>query len=145
VEYSHHEVAPSQHEIDLRYDEALVMADKVMTYRTTVKEIARQNGVYATFMPKPVFGQNGSGMHVHQSLFKGSKNAFFDGRDKYNLSKIAKHYIAGIMTMPPRSPRSATMDQLLQAACSWIRSPGLCLLGAPESLRHDSCPDVQAG
>ena len=67
VEYSHHEVAPSQHEIDLRYDDALKMADKVMTYRTAVKEIARQNGVYATFMPKPVFGQNGSGMHVHQS------------------------------------------------------------------------------
>jgi glutamine synthetase len=101
VEYSHHEVAPSQHEIDLRYNEALQMADDVMTYRTTVKEIARQNGVYATFMPKPVFGQNGSGMHVHQSLFKGSKNAFFDGRDKYNLSKIAKHYIAGIMTHAP--------------------------------------------
>jgi len=101
VEYSHHEVAPSQHEIDLRYDDALAMADKVMTYRTAVKEIARQNGVYATFMPKPVFGQNGSGMHVHQSLFKGSKNAFFDSRDKYCLSKLAKHYIAGIMTHAP--------------------------------------------
>jgi glutamine synthetase len=101
VEYSHHEVAPSQHEIDLRYDEALAMADKVMTYRTAVKEIARQNGVYATFMPKPVFGQNGSGMHTHQSLFKGSKNCFFDGRDKYNLSKVAKHYIAGIMAHAP--------------------------------------------
>ncbi|MHB8770105.1 MAG: glutamine synthetase family protein [Syntrophales bacterium] len=101
VEYSHHEVAPSQHEIDLRFDEALVMADKVMTYRTAVKEIARQNGVYATFMPKPVFGQNGSGMHTHQSLFKGGKNAFYDGRDKYNLSKMAKHYIAGIMAHAP--------------------------------------------
>ena len=101
VEYSHHEVAPSQHEIDLRYDEALVMADKVMTYRTAVKEIARQNGVYATFMPKPVFGQNGSGMHTHQSLFKGGKNCFFDSRDKYNLSKMAKHYIAGIMAHAP--------------------------------------------
>jgi glutamine synthetase len=101
VEYSHHEVAPSQHEIDLRYDEALVMADKVMTYRTLVKEIARQNGVYATFMPKPIFGQNGSGMHTHQSLFKGMKNAFFDGSDKYNLSKTAKHYIAGLMTHAP--------------------------------------------
>ena len=98
VEYSHHEVAPSQHEIDLRYDEALKMADIVMTYRTAVKEIARQNGVYATFMPKPIFGQNGSGMHTHQSLFKGKKNAFFDGNDKYHLSKVAKHYIAGLMT-----------------------------------------------
>ncbi|MCX5834768.1 MAG: glutamine synthetase family protein, partial [Deltaproteobacteria bacterium] len=97
VEYSHHEVAPSQHEIDLRYLDALQMADTVMTYRVAVKEIARQNGVYATFMPKPMFGQNGSGMHVHQSLFKGDKNAFFDGKDKYHLSSIAKQYIAGLM------------------------------------------------
>ncbi|OPY12020.1 MAG: putative glutamine synthetase 2 [Syntrophus sp. PtaB.Bin138] len=101
VEYSHHEVAPSQHEIDLRYDESLRMADKVMTYRTTVKEIARQNGFYATFMPKPVFGENGSGMHTHQSLFVGDKNAFFDGNDAYHLSTMAKHYIAGLMRHAP--------------------------------------------
>ena len=98
VEYSHHEVAPSQHEIDLRYDDALSMADKTMTYRTVVKEIARLQGYYATFMPKPIFGQNGSGMHVHQSLFQGEKNLFFDGSDPHHLSKIAKGYIAGIMT-----------------------------------------------
>ena len=73
VEYSHHEVAPSQHEIDLRYKDVLTMADKVMTYRLTVKEIAAAHGVYATFMPKPIFGENGSGMHVHQSLFKGKQ------------------------------------------------------------------------
>jgi glutamine synthetase len=97
VEYSHHEVAPSQHEIDLRYKEALTMADIVMTYRTAVKEIARQNGVYATFMPKPIAGENGNGMHVHQSLFKGDENAFFDSDDKFNLSQTAKYYIAGIM------------------------------------------------
>lgn len=97
VEYSHHEVAPSQHEIDLRYDEALSMADKTMTYRIVVKEIARQNGFYATFMPKPIFGENGSGMHVHQSLFAGEQNLFFDGNDPYHLSKMAKGYIAGIM------------------------------------------------
>jgi len=97
VEYSHHEVAPSQHEIDLRYDEALSMSDKTMTYRLVVKEIARKHGYYATFMPKPIFGQNGSGMHVHQSLFKGDKNLFFDGNDPYQLSKLAKGYIAGIM------------------------------------------------
>jgi len=101
VEYSHHEVAPSQHEIDLRYDEALHMADNVMTYRSTVKEIARQNGAYASFMPKPVFGENGSGMHTHQSLFLGDKNAFFDGADKYHLSAPAKHYIAGLMKHAP--------------------------------------------
>lgn len=97
VEYSHHEVAPSQHEIDLRYADALAMADNVMTYRLVVKEVAQQNGIYATFMPKPIFGENGSGMHTHQSLFKDGKNAFFDLNDKYNLSDTAKHYIAGIL------------------------------------------------
>ena len=103
VEYSHHEVAPSQHEIDLRYAEALSMADNVMTYRLVVKEIAMQAGVYATFMPKPIFGQNGSGMHVHQSLFNKDGNAFFDANDPegYNLSKIAKHYIAGLLKYAP--------------------------------------------
>lgn len=98
VEYSHHEVAPSQHEIDLRYAEALEMADIVMTHRVVVKEIAKQHGVYATFMPKPLFGENGSGMHTHQSLFIGDKNAFFDPKDKYYLSDVAKSYIAGLLT-----------------------------------------------
>jgi glutamine synthetase len=97
VEYSHHEVAPSQHEIDLRYDDALTMADHAMTYRLVVKEVAMKHGVYATFMPKPIFGQNGSGMHTHQSLFKGTKNAFFDPKDEFHLSKLAKSYIAGIL------------------------------------------------
>jgi len=97
VEYSHHEVAPSQHEIDLRYTEALRMADNTITYRIVVKEVARKYGVYATFMPKPIFGVNGSGMHVHQSLFKGNKNAFFDAKDKHYLSNIGKWYIAGLL------------------------------------------------
>lgn len=97
VEYSHHEVAPSQHEIDLRYDEALRMADKTQTYKLTVREIARQNGYYATFMPKPLFGENGSGMHVHQSLFTGSKNLFFAPGDPYHLSREGKSFIAGIL------------------------------------------------
>ncbi len=97
VEYSHHEVAPSQHEIDMRYTDALTMADNVMTYRLVVKEVALKNGVYATFMPKPIFGENGSGMHTHQSLFKGDKNAFFDANDKYHLSDIGKQYIAGLL------------------------------------------------
>jgi glutamine synthetase len=97
VEYSHHEVAPSQHEIDLRYTDALSMADNAMTYRLVVKQIAMKHGVYATFMPKPIFGQNGSGMHTHQSLFKGNKNAFFDPKDEFHLSKMAKSYIAGIL------------------------------------------------
>ena len=103
VEYSHHEVAPSQHEIDLRYADAMSMADNVMTYRLVVKEVAMQAGVYATFMPKPIYGQNGSGMHVHQSLFNKDGNAFFDANDPegYNLSKIAKHYIAGLLKYAP--------------------------------------------
>jgi glutamine synthetase len=97
IEYSHHEVAPSQHEIDMRYDEGLKMADKTMTLRIVVKEIARKNGYYATFMPKPIFGENGSGMHTHQSLFQGKSNAFFDANDRYHLSAVGKSYIAGIM------------------------------------------------
>ncbi|RKY65758.1 MAG: glutamine synthetase [Candidatus Latescibacterota bacterium] len=95
VEYSHHEVGASQHEIDMKYTDALQMADNVITYRIVVKEIARKHGVYATFMPKPLFGQNGSGMHVHQSLFKGDENAFFAKEDKYYLSDVAKKFIAG--------------------------------------------------
>ncbi|MBN2248590.1 MAG: glutamine synthetase [Coriobacteriia bacterium] len=97
VEYSHHEVGPSQHEIDLRYAEALSMADKVMTYRVVVKEVAQANGVYATFMPKPIYGEAGSGMHVHQSLFKDGRNAFYDADDPFHLSATAKSYIAGIL------------------------------------------------
>jgi glutamine synthetase len=101
IEYSHHEVAPSQHEIDMRYTDAMTMADNVMTYRLVVKQIALNHGVYATFMPKPVFGENGSGMHVHQSLFRGEKNAFFDKSDGYNLSKEARAYIAGLLKHAP--------------------------------------------
>jgi glutamine synthetase len=113
VEYSHHEVAPSQHEIDLRYQEAMRMADNMMTYRLVVKEIARQNGVYATFMPKPIFGENGSGMHVHQSLFLKDKNAFYDSSDEFNLSTIARQYIAGLMRHAPE----------ITAVCNqWVNS-----------------------
>lgn len=97
VEYSHHEVGPSQHEIDLRYCEALKMADNVMTYRLVVKEIAQLAGVYATFMPKPLYGQAGSGMHVHQSLFRGGENAFYDANGEYHLSDVARSYVAGLL------------------------------------------------
>jgi len=97
VEYSHHEVAPSQHEIDLRYTDALTMADSAMTYRFVVKEVALKHGIHATFMPKPLGGENGSGMHVHQSLFEGTRNAFFDPADPYHLSQTARHYIAGLL------------------------------------------------
>ncbi|MHB0911983.1 MAG: glutamine synthetase family protein [Armatimonadota bacterium] len=101
VESSHHEVAPSQHEIDLRYTDALTMADNVMTYRLVVKEVAMQHGVYATFMPKPLYGQNGSGMHTQMSLFKGSKNAFYDAKGKYGLSDVGEAFIAGLLAHAP--------------------------------------------
>jgi glutamine synthetase len=101
VEFSHHEVASSQHEIDIRYTDALTMADNVMTYRLVVKEVAIKHSVYATFMPKPVFGMNGSGMHVNQSLFKGDTNAFFDKDDEYHLSDVARWYIAGLLKHAP--------------------------------------------
>jgi glutamine synthetase len=95
VEYTHHEVGPSQHEIDMRYANALRMADDTMTYRITVKEYAMKYGWHATFMPKPLFGENGSGMHTHQSLFQEGRNAFFDPDDQYYLSEIGKQFIAG--------------------------------------------------
>ena len=97
VECSHHEVAPSQHEIDLKYQEALVMSDFSMIYKFIVKEVAMENGLYATFMPKPLFGQNGSGMHCHMSLFDGDKNLFFDKSGEYNLSQLGRQFTAGIL------------------------------------------------
>jgi glutamine synthetase len=113
VEYWHHEVASSQHEIDLRYNEALVMADNVMTYRMIVKEVAMQQNMYATFMPKPVYGINGSGMHTHMSLFKGKRNTFYDKNDKTHLSDTAKYFIAGLL-------KHAT--EICSVCCQWVNS-----------------------
>ena len=101
VEYSQHEDAPSQHEIDLRHTDALTMADTVMTVRLMVKEVASQHGVYATFMPKPIAGVQGSGMHTHFSLFEGDVNAFHDPSDPHSLSKVAKGFIAGLLRHAP--------------------------------------------
>jgi len=95
IEYVHHEVGPSQHEIDMRFAPALDMADHTITYRLIVKEIAKKAGFHATFMPKPIFGENGSGMHTHQSLFTDGRNAFFDGDDRWHLSEAGKAFIAG--------------------------------------------------
>ena len=100
VEYSFHEDAPSQHEIDLRHTDALTMADSIMTFRLVVKEVAASQGVHATFMPKPLESVQGSGMHVHLSLFDGDENAFYSRRRRYNLSPIAKQFMAG-----PVAPR----------------------------------------
>jgi len=120
VEYSHHEVAYSQHEIDLRYTDALTMADNVMTYKIIVKEIAHRYGFYATFMPKPIFGINGSGMHTHQSLFKGNKNVFFDPSDEYKLSEIGKSYIAGLLKHAP---------EITAVTSQWVNSYKRLVLG----------------
>ncbi|MGH8998766.1 MAG: glutamine synthetase family protein [Acidimicrobiia bacterium] len=97
VQYSHHEIAPSQQEIDLRYTDALTMADNIMAFRVVVKEVAQSRGAYATFMPKPVSGWNGSGMHTHLSLFEGDVNAFHDPGDEHGLSKVAKGFVAGLL------------------------------------------------
>jgi glutamine synthetase len=113
IEYSHHEVAPSQHEIDMRYEDALTMADNVMTYRLIVKEVAYRQGVYATFMPKPLFGENGSGMHTHMSLFKGDRNAFFNIKGKYHLSDTARYFIGGLLKYA---------SEITSVTCQWVNS-----------------------
>jgi glutamine synthetase len=95
IEYVHHEVGPSQHEIDMRFSDALAMADHTVTYRLIVKEIAKKSGYHATFMPKPIFGENGSGIDTHQSLFNEGRNSFFDGEDEWHLSAVGKAFIAG--------------------------------------------------
>jgi glutamine synthetase len=98
IEASHHEVAPGQHEIDFKYGDAVTTADNIQIFKLVVKNVARKYGLHATFMPKPLFGVNGSGMHCHQSLFKGSENAFYDESDELGLSETARHYLAGILT-----------------------------------------------
>src|SRR5918995_2486291 len=95
VEAAHHEVAPGQHEIDFRYDDAVMTADNVSTFRFVVKNVASRNGLHATFMPKPIFGINGSGMHTHQSLFSNGKNAFYNENAEWQLSDVGKAFIAG--------------------------------------------------
>ena len=97
VEFSHHEGGPGQNEIDLRYADALTMADNIMTFRTVIKEVAIEQGVYATFMPKPFSEHPGSGMHTHMSLFEGDTNAFFEAGQQYHLSKTARHFMAGLL------------------------------------------------
>ena len=101
VEFSHHEAGPGQNEIDLRYADALTTADNIMTFRTVIKEVAIEQGVYATFMPKPLAGQPGSGMHTHMSLFEGDTNAFYEAGAKYQLSKVGRQFIAGLLEHAP--------------------------------------------
>ena len=136
VEYSFHENGPSQHEIDLRYTDALEMADNVMTFRLIAKEVAADNGVYATFMPKPITGAFGSGMHTHVSLFEGDVNAFHDPGDEYGMSKVAKHFIAGLLVHA--SEICAITNQWVNSykrLIPGLRSAGLQVLGAQQPLR----------
>jgi glutamine synthetase len=141
VEYSHHEVGVSQHEIDLRFDGALEMADKVQTYKTVVKEIATQHGVYATFMPKPILTENGSGMHTHQSLFSGDRNAFFDADDQFFLSDTAKSFVAGqlrhareislIFAQYVNSYKRLVLGYEAPVYCAWSRRNRSALIRVP--------------
>ncbi|MFQ5554290.1 MAG: glutamine synthetase family protein [Acidimicrobiia bacterium] len=101
VESSHHEVSPSQHELDLRHTDAMTMAENLVTTRLAVKEVAMEHGIYATFMPKPLEGYDGSGLHLHLSLFQGDENAFSEASDEYGLSKAAYGFIAGLLRHGP--------------------------------------------
>ena len=154
IEYSHHESGPSQHEIDLRYTDALSMADAVMTYKLVVKEIALKHGVYASFMPKPLTDAPGSGMHVHQSLVDlEGRNLFYDSNDPsgYNLSDIAKHYIAGLLKYAPEfclitnqnvNSYKRLVDRREVAACiSWGHANRSTLVRVPGYRPHrpDAC------
>ena len=149
VEYAHHEVGPSQHEVDMRYKDALAMSDDCMTYRIVVKEYAMKYGWHATFMPKPLFGENGSGMHVHQSLSQDGRNAFFDADDQYFLSTTAKAFIAG--QLKPRARDLAAVrpvGQLLQAPGPGLRGARLPGLVAAQPLGADpgaALPPGQGG
>ncbi len=146
IEYHHHEVGPSQHEIDMRYADALAMADYTITYRLIVKEVAAWHGYYATFMPKPLFGENGSGMHTHMSLFRGGRNQFFDRRDEHHLSKTAKSFIAGLLVHAREMSGGArSVGELLQAARPGLRGAGVRGLVAAQPLGADPDPAVQAG
>ena len=147
VEYSFHELGPSQHEIDLRYTDALTMADNVMTFRLVVKEVAHDLGVYATFMPKPIAGDFGSGMHTHLSLFEGDVNAFHDPGDEYGLSKVGKAFIAGLLRHAPRDHRGhEPVGELLQAAQHPVRGAGRTSAGrATTAPRSCGCPPPKRG
>jgi glutamine synthetase len=113
VEYSFHEDAPSQHEIDLQHTDGLTMADNVMTLRLIVREVALEHGVHATFMPKPIAGVQGSGMHTHMSLVRGDENAFYDPDAEYQLSSVARHFIAGLLRHAPEI--TAVTNQLVNS------------------------------
>jgi glutamine synthetase len=146
VRYSHHEDSPSQHEIDLRYTDALTMADNVMTFKLVVKEIALERGVHASFMPKPLAGVQGSGMHTHLSLFEGDVNAFHDPGDDAHLSKVAKGFLAGLLHHAKEitavtnqwvnSYKRLVVGFEAPAYVAWARNNSSALLRVPGSKRN---------
>lgn len=159
VEMGHHEVSPGQHEIDFRYGDALNIADAVIIYKFVIKSVARKHGLFASFMPKPIFGINGSGMHVHQSLWSGGENAFFNPNDKYHLSDVAYHFIGGqlkyikdiILVLAPtvNSYKRLVPGYEAPVYISWARRNRSALIRVPEyfigrgkSVRAElRCPD----
>ena len=146
VEYVHHEVGPSQHEIDMRFAPALDMADHTVTYRLIVKEIAKKAGFHATFMPKPLFGENGSGMHTHQSLFSDGRNAFFDEADDWHLSGTRQGLHRGAVASRTRDLGGLRpVGELVQAARPRLRGARLRRVVAAEPLGADPDSPVQAG
>ena len=142
VEFSHHEGAPGQQEIDLRYADALTTADNIMTFRLVMKEVALEQGVYATFMPKPFADHPGSGMHTHLSLFEGDRNAFYEAGAEYQLSKVGRSFIAGLLQPRAGDHRGhEPVGQLLQAARRRRRGAGVRLLGPQQPLAPScACP-----
>ncbi len=155
VEYTHHEVGPSQHEIDMRFADGLEMADNAMTYRIAVKEIAMKYGVYATFMPKPLFGENGSGMHVHQSLFSGSSNAFFDGpaqlpeRRRRRVHRRPGRHVHAQRARPARLDRRRARRRRSATCCCaarrWSSPSTPSATGTTSTSSSRSCPPAAAG
>lgn len=149
VEMEHHEVSENQHEIDIRYEEALKTTDHLQIARYVIKETAREKGVYATFMPKPVFGVNGSGLHVHQSIFSDDKNIFYGGEENYQLSRIAKSYIAGLLKYAKEitsvtnqwvnSYKRIVPGYEAPVYISWGRQNRSALLRVPSFKRPSSC------
>ena len=151
VEFSHHEGAPGQQEIDLRYADALTTADNIMTFRLVMKEVALEQGVYASFMPKPFTEHPGSGMHTHLSLFEGDRNAFYEPGAEYQLSKVGRAFIAGLLHHAAEI--TAVTNQWVNSYkrlwggdedAGRRRGPGVRLLGAQQPLRAGPGADVQA-
>ncbi len=145
MEYSHHEAGPGQNEIDLRYADALTMADNIMTFRTVVKEISLERGIHASFMPKPLADAPGSGMHTHLSLFEGDSNAFYEAGQEFNMSLTARQFAAGILY------HAAEICAVTDQYVNFVQAPvggnegTLHLLGPQQPFRAAAYPAVQAG